>query len=160
MGELFIILIVLAGSFALIQAIRVKDTFARVINVIFTVAIALTFVPIKELSAARYSIFILGCLTVILYAFSDSSFSATKKAILSTMGGIQLFAMLFFAMKWPGTEVLFYCSILTVITYIFVVSKEIREYQTEIGFLTVLLVDALIKSMMVLASTGGLTGNG
>ena len=160
MGQLFIILIVLAGGFALLQAIRIKDTFARTINLIFAVSIALTFVPITALAAARYSIFILGCLCVVLYAFSDGNFSTMKKTILIGMGGLQLAAMLFFAMRWPGTDILFYSTVLTVIAYIFIVTKDIREYQIEIGFLTVLMVDALIKSMMVFSSSDGIFGNG
>ena len=159
MGQLFIILIVLAGGFALVQAIRIKDTFARVINLIFAVSIGLTFVPITELSAARYSIFILGCLTVILYAFSDSNFSLQKKVTLIGTGSIQLAAMLFFALQWPGTEILFYACTLTVIAYIFIITRDIQEYQIEIGFLTVLMVDALIKAMMVFSSSDGIFGN-
>ena len=154
MGELFIILIVLAGGFALVQAVKIKDSFARSINLIFAVSIRLTFVPITQLSAARFSLFIIGCLTVVLYAFSDGTFSTLKKTTLAGMGAIQLGAMLFFAMNWPGTALWFYACTLTVIAYIFLVTKNIRAYQIEIGFLTVLMVDALIKVMMVFSSNG------
>ena len=96
----------------------------------------------------------MGCLLVILYAFSDSSFGTNKKTILITIGSIELTAHLFWLQQWPGVEIIFWACLISVGLYIFVVTKKIREYQIEIGFLTVLMVDALIKGMMALSAIG------
>lgn len=153
MSELFIILMILAGIFALIQAIRIKDTFARIINAVMAVSVGVSVIPIPQVAIDGHYLYVIGCLLVVLYAFSDSSFNNQKKAILIGMGAIQLASHLFWLMQFPGVGVFSWASILTVLAYIFVVTKEIRAYNFEIGFLTVLMVDALIKSMIVLSGS-------
>ena len=144
---------VLAGIFALIQAIRVKDTFARVINIVLVVSIAVSMIPQPQVAVDGYYLYIIGCLLVILYAFSDSSFSNVKKTMLIGMGAIQMTSHLFWVEQWPGTVYMFWLSVLSVISYIFIITREIREYQIEIGFLTVLMVDALIKTAIVFSGS-------
>jgi hypothetical protein len=151
---LFIILIILAAIFALIQAFRVKDKFARIINVVVSVAIGVSLIPVKAIAIDGSYLFLIGCLLVMLFAFSDNSFGNLKKSVLITIGGIQLVSHLFWLQQWPGMEYLLWSCFISVALYIFVVTKEIREYQIEIGFLTVLMVDALIKGMMVLSASG------
>lgn len=151
MRELFIILIILAGLFALIQVFRVKDTFSRVINGVFAVALGVTMIPVPAVAIDGYYLFLIGCLLVILYTFSDNSFGTVKKSLLIVMAGIQLFATLFWLQQWPGADILSLACLITVGIYVFVITKEIRTYQIEIGFLTVLMVDGLIKSIIALS---------
>lgn len=153
MSELFIILMILAGVFALVQAIRIKDTFARIINAVMAVSVGVSIIPIAQVAIDGHYLYVIGCLLVVLYAFSDSSFTIQKKIILIGMGLIQMTSHLFWLMQFPGVAILSWASILSVFAYIFVVTKEIREYQIEIGFLTVLMVDALIKSVIVLSGS-------
>lgn len=145
MSQLFFILIILSGIFALIQIFKIDDKFARVINGIFAVAIGVSFIPIPEIAIDGYYLFAIGCLVVVLYPFSDNSLNVKKQVIIAGMGFIQFMTMIFFLGKYPGTEMAFMASGITIIAYFYVVSKEIRLYKNEIGFLTVLMVDALIK---------------
>lgn len=153
MTELFLILIILAAVFAIIQVFRVKDTFARIINGVLGVAIGVSLIPIPQVAIDGYYLFIIGCLLVILYAFQDSSFTNLKKGLLVGMGALQMIAMIFFIMRWPYVAEIFLSCLLTVFAYLFIVSRDLSSFKNEIGFLTVLMVDGLIKAMMIMGST-------
>lgn len=150
----FLVLILLAGVFALISIFRVKDTFARIINGTFVVAIGVSFVTIKEIAIDGYYLFLIGCVLVILYAFSDSSFSNQKKGIIIAMGAAQLVGMVFYLGSFPHTDIAYLAGIVTIICFSVVVSRNIRNYSNEIGFLAVLMADAIIKVSMILLATG------
>lgn len=154
MSQIFVILIILSGVFALVQIFKVDDKFARVINGIFAVAIGVSFIPVPEIAIDGYYLFAIGCLVVVLYPFSDNSFDLKKQVIIGGMGFIQFMTMIFFLGKYPGTDMAFMASSLTIVAYLYIVAKEIRLYKNEIGFLTVLMVDALIKLGTVLLSYG------
>lgn len=151
MAVLFLILIVLSGLFALIQVFRIKDTFARVINGVFAVAIGVSFIPVPQVAIDGYYLFVIACLLVVLYPFQDSSFSQQKRLFIASMGGIQMIATVFFVAQWPYVDFVFAVGLITVFIYIFLVSRDIQTYKEEIGFLTVLMVDGLIKSLLIIS---------
>lgn len=153
MTNLFISLIISAGIFAFIQIFRIKDTFARVINGILAASIGVSFIPVPEIAIDGYYLFAIGCLLVILYAFSDSDFTSLKKGILISMGGIQLLGMAFLLGKYPHVDLIFLGGFGTIGIYIFAVTKKIKLFFNEIGFMTVLMIDAFIKCMMVLSAS-------
>lgn len=153
MALLFILLIGLAALFSLVQAIRIKDKFSRIINVIMVIAVGVSLVPNPHIAIDGYYLYMIACLLVILYSFNDSSFDWIKRSILIVMGIIPLLATLFWLQKWPYTQEIWYLCIIPVLSYIFIITREIRSYQIEIGFLTVLMVDALIKTVIVFSST-------
>ena len=73
------------------------------------------------------------------------SFSPTKKGVLIGSGGAQLLGVLFFLGQYPYVQIAYLAGLITIGLFFFVVSKNIKNYANEIGFLAVLMADAVIK---------------
>jgi hypothetical protein len=148
----FLIIILLAGFFALTQIFKSKDKFAKVINGVYAAGIAISFVPVPQIAIDGYYLFAIGNLMVILYAFSDDGFSKSKQAILIIMGAIQLLASVFVLNSYPFEWLVSLMGIITLGCYVFILTKDIKNYKNEIGFLSVLAADAFIKVAVVMSS--------
>jgi hypothetical protein len=146
----FLVLILLAGIFSLVHIFKAKDKFAKVINGTFVAAIGVSFIPIPQIAIDGYYLFAIGCVLVILYAFSDGSFTIQKKGLLIGSGLAQLTGIVFFLGKYPYTNIAYLLGLVTIVSFSVFVLKNIRNYANEIGFLAVLMADALIKVSMIL----------
>jgi len=148
-----LIIIVLAGLFALIQLFKSKDKFAKVIHGVYVVGIAISFVPVPQIAIDGFYLFAAGNLMVVLYAFSDDGFLKSKQTILILMGGIQLLASFFILGKFPYAGIVSLMGLITLGCFVYVLVKDIKTYKNEIGFLSVLAADALLKVLIVLESS-------
>ena len=152
---IYLVLILLAGVFSLVHIFKAKDRFAKIINAAFVVAIGVSFVPIPEIAIDGYYLFAIASIMVVLYAFSDSSFSNSKKGVLIGSGLAQMTGTLFFVGRLPHTDLAYMAGIITIILFFAVVSRQIKDYANEIGFMAVLMADAIIKVSMILMAAVG-----
>lgn len=153
----FIIIIVAAGLFGLIQIFKIKDKFAKVINLLYAIAIGVSLIPLPQIAIDGFYLFGITHLVVLFYVFHNEEFANEKKAIISTMAVIQLLATLFWLMQYPYANLIFLMGAITLITFIFITVKRIQDYKNEIGFLTVLAADGLIKCATVFLSISAQT---
>ena len=142
-----LVLMVLAGLFCLIQIFRITQTFARVISGFFVLAIGLSFVPVLQVSVDSYYIFGFSCMLVIFYGLTVEDLSIEKRAVITTVGVVELVGPITIFMKFsPETIQLAYgLSLISIGALIFAFTRDIRQYKNEIGFLAVLFADAVVK---------------
>lgn len=153
----FIIIIVAAGLFGLLQIFKIKDKFAKVINLMYAIAIGVSLVPIPQIAIDGFYLFGLTHLAVLFYVFHNEGFSNEKKGLMSMMALIQLAATLFWLMNYPYQQIVFLLGLITLAAFIFIVAKRIQDYKNEVGFLTVLAADGLIKAGTILISLSSTT---
>jgi hypothetical protein len=151
---IYLVLILLSGVFSLIHIFKAKDKFAKVINATFVASIGVSFIPQPQVAIDGYYLFAIGCIMVVLYAFSDGNFSNNKKIVLIGSGLAQMIGTLFFVGRFPHTDIAYLAGIITIIFFVGFVSRKIKDYANEIGFMAVLMADALIKVSLILFSTG------
>lgn len=153
----FIIIIVAAGLFGLLQIFKIKDKFAKVINLMYAIAIGVSLVPIPQIAIDGFYLFGLTHLAVLFYVFHNEDFSNEKKGLMSMMALIQLAATLLWLMNYPYQQIVFLLGLITLAAFIFIVAKRIQDYKNEVGFLTVLAADGLIKAGTILISLSSTT---
>jgi len=141
----FIIIIVAAGLFGLLQIFKIKDKFAKVINLLYAIAIGVSLIPMPQIAIDGFYLFGLTHLVVLFYVFHNEEFSNEKKGLISMMALIQLSATIFWLMNYPYQTIVFLLGTVTLAAFIFIVVRRIQDYKNEIGFLTVLAADGLIK---------------
>jgi hypothetical protein len=100
---IYLVLILLSGVFSLIHIFKAKDKFAKVINATFVASIGVSFIPQPQVAIDGYYLFAIGCIMVVLYAFSDGNFSNNKKIVLIGSGLAQMIGTLFFVGRFPHT---------------------------------------------------------
>ena len=139
------IIVIVSGIFGLIYGFKLTNKFARIINWVMVISIALSFVPNANVKIDGYYLFALMHLLVFVYSFSYENFTQQKKILLA---GITLFSIA------PVVAVLANLSQAIVLTselfsvlglgmYIYILIKHIKSYKEEIGFLTMLVANCL-----------------
>ena len=148
---LFYIFMGLAGVFGLVCSFRAKSQLAKVITWMLVAALAWRLVPVSEVSIDGYYLFAMAEFLVIIYAFSSADFSTTKKIVLAALGGLSLIPLLLFLFGHSGLTESLVSAVLVPGIYLYVLIKEIKSFKDEIGFLTILAADALVR-LYILAS--------
>jgi len=150
------IIIILAGVFGLIYLFKITNNFARIITGLMVVAIAISFVRVPEIAIDGYYLFAITQLLIIIYAFSYEDFSTNKKITVATIAFLGLASIVLLLGAPEGIRAYgdFYLRLLEfsglvagviIGLYIYVLIKDIKSYKEEIGFLTILSADALIR---------------
>jgi hypothetical protein len=140
-------IMILGALFGFIYALRLKETYSRVINWAMVVAVGISFTTIAELKVDGYYLFALTQLGVIVYGFSYPEFSNSKKITVIGSGLLSFIPMAVFL----SAAVSFYAEIALITGLIQLgifanaLKSEIRGYKEEVGFLVILAADALVR---------------
>ena len=148
-------IILISGVFALLQIFKIKDRFAQAIHGLFVVSIGLSFVEVPAVRMDAFYLFGMTTIAVIVYAIHNSEFELKKRIIIATMGFIQLVGTVFILSQWPYIPFVSMLGLITIGSFIYILTKELQSYKTEIGFLVVLVGDATVKILVVVTSLLG-----
>ena len=137
------IIIILSGLFGLIYGFKLTNKFARVINWVMVAAIAISFVPSVPVKIDGYYLFALTHLLVIVYAFSNEDFTLQKKIFLTTIAVLSVAPILFFLGSIEGLIFVSLLSIVAIVSYVYILMKDVQSYKEEIGFITMLVANSI-----------------
>ncbi len=144
------IIIILAGAFAVLQIFKIKDRFAQVIHGLYALSFGLSFVNSAAVRLDSFYLFGITHVVVIIYLIHNSEFKQQKKLLIGAMAIIQLLSTLFILAQWPHVPVVICFGIVTIAAFIYALTKDIVSYKNEIGFMVVLVADALVKLITIL----------
>ena len=144
------IIIILAGAFAVLQIFKIKDRFAQVIHGLYALSFGLSFVDSAAIRLDSFYLFGITHVIVIIYLIHNSEFLNHKKAIIGIMVVIQLLSTLFILSRWPYALEVIFLGIITIVAFLFAVTRDIKSYKNEIGFMVVLVADAIVKLISVM----------
>lgn len=148
----------LAALFGLVHLFKVKNKWAKGITIAYVISVGLSFVSSTIIKVDAYYLFILLSAATVLYAFSTSDFSQTKKlfisliAILSTLPNV----LLLYGSTSTNTNILSIASLMGIIPvgiYVYILIKKKELYNDEHGFLTILSANAAISFFLTLYAT-------
>lgn len=146
-----LIIILISGVFALLQIFKIKDRFSQAIHGLFVVSIALSFVEMPAVRMDGFYLFGMTLVGVVIYALHNTEFHLKKRILLSAMAIIQLVGIVFILSLWPYTVLALSLSLVSVGLFIYAVVKDSKSYKNEIGFMVVMLADAIVKLITVAA---------
>lgn len=144
------IIIILAGAFAVLQIFKIKDRFAQVIHGLYALSFGLSFINSAAIRLDSFYLFGITHVIVIVYLIHNSEFANQKRILIGTMAVIQLLSTLFILSQWPYVPFIICLGVVTIGAFIYAVTKDIKSYKNEIGFMVVLLADALVKLITIL----------
>jgi len=136
---IFNTLMILSGIFGLYQLTRITNNFARIILAGQIIAIGLTFIPIPSVRSTGFVLFLLLALAAIIYGLTN------KKSLTLIITAPIFLALLFESNNWPFTGLLAWIMVLPIVAYVFIILKDLKRYKNELGFLTILVANAIIK---------------
>lgn len=139
-------IMVLATGFALIYALRVKETYARILNWTMVIAIAITFIQIPQIISDGYYLYALTQLATVVYGLSNSTFTPLKKITLVATGLLCVVptGMFLSGSAW-ALEIGFFAAIVQLLFGGWAAKKDIQSFREELGFLIILTADALVR---------------
>ncbi len=143
-------IMIAAGVFGLIQYFMNKDQFVRLIIGGLLVAITLTFVPIHNFDSAGILVFALTSFLAIIYAQTKTPIVKGKKLLIGLVALPIIFINIYAIQSLPHTDILGLFAVVSVLSYLIIVFTNLKKYNSEIGFLTIMAVDAGIKLAMSL----------
>ena len=142
-----------AAVFTLFRAILIKDKWSRILNLAFVLSVVLLLLPYRPTKIDGVNLFIICCGGVLLYAFSNSNFDSAKKwtlAYFSFTSGIAFMLLRSGPNNW--VELLNYTGILNFALFGYIIISKRDKYMREIGFLTVLTTEAMIRFISALGA--------
>lgn len=142
--------IIAAGIFGLIQYFRNDDQFVRLILGGQLIAITLTLIPIHNFASAGFLLFALTVFMTIIYALTKHPIIKGKKLLIILMAVPILFINIYTIQRLPNAGILGLIMIIPVLAYLIVLVTNLKKYKSEIGFLTILAVDAGIRLAMAI----------
>jgi len=144
------IIIALAGLFGIFRLFRISDNFARTIVGGQIIAIGLTFIPVNTAVTIGFVLFIVTAMLAIVYGLFKKGFGINKKVFILLIS-IPVFVAHIFALNhWPYTGIIGWTMLIPIFTYLILTLTNIKRYKNELGFLTILAVDAAIKLSMTI----------
>jgi len=144
------ILIGLAALFGVFQFFRTADIFARTILGGQIVAIGLTFVPNKIIVTIGFLLFMLTLILAVIYGVKKRDFTIRKR-ILIIVPSAFLFIRFYLAIQHhPGVGLFSLLMVIPIAAYIIAMTTGFKKYRNELGFLTIIAVDAIINLTMFL----------
>jgi uncharacterized membrane protein len=143
---IFKTLIALAGTFGLTQLLRKINSFAKTIIVIQLIAILLTFIPSSPFVLIGWIVFIIAIFLAIIYSFKNDK--SGKRLIINLICLPVFFANLFTLQHWPFASVFSLSCMICLIAFISKPLTQSKKYKAEIGFLTIIVIDGLVRFSM------------
>ena len=139
------IIIILSALFGIFQLFRIKDNFSKAIIIVQIIAFGLTFIPGKNMINTALVLYMLTLLTVIYYASVHKDFTVTKR-ILMIIPTIMVFLVYLFQLHhYPGAAHIAVLLPAPVLVYIYIVFADLKNYKNELGFLTIIAIDAAVE---------------
>lgn len=136
----------LGTLFGFIYALRVRETYARVINWTMVAAVGVTFITIPQVIIDGYYLFALTQLGVVVYGASRTDFSSFKKGVLIGYGLLAVVpAGILLAQAPYYLEVSMIAAVIQLSTFIYMLKTDIQSFREEMGFLIILSADALAR---------------
>jgi hypothetical protein len=87
----------------------------------------------------------LTLLTAIVYGLTKKDLTIKKKIFIVILSSSVLTADIFIFQHYPYAGLVSFLMLIPVITYLIFVTTDIKNYKNELGFLTIIAVDAAIK---------------
>lgn len=139
------ILIGLASLFGLFRLFLTTDNFAKTILIGQIIAIGLTLPDDRTAATIGLLLFMLTLMLAIIYGLTKKNFKIRKR-ILIIVPTVLVFVMHFFQLQhYPGAGLLGLTMALPIITNIILTTTDIKNYKNELGFLTIITVDATVE---------------
>lgn len=139
------IFMILGALFGFFHVLKMKGTYSRVISWACIVAIGVMMIPKKEIAIDGYYLFTITQIGIIIYAFSDDTFSLLKKILLVVSAVATFVTMsLFLGLINYFNQVALLCGLIQLAVFIYALTKIVKELKEEMGFLVMLSVFALI----------------
>jgi hypothetical protein len=139
------IFMVLGALFGFFHAFKIKGTYSRIITWASIVAIGVMMINKAEIAIDGYYLFTIVQIGIIIYAFSDDTYSQLKKILLVISAAATLLPMLLFLGQNPFFNLAaLLCGFIQLSIFIYALVKIVRELKEEMGFLVMLSAFALI----------------
>lgn len=138
-------IMIIAGIFGLIQYFMMKDQFVRLILGGQLISITLTFIPIHNFANAGFLLFALTLFLAIIYVLTKHPIVKGKKLLISLMAVPILIVNIYSIQRLPHAGILGLILIIPLIAFLIILTTNLKNYKSEIGFLTIMAVDAGIR---------------
>lgn len=140
-------IIILAALFGFIYALRLKETYSRILTWAMVVAVGMSFVPVSELILDGYYLFALTQLGVIVYGVSNTEFSNAKKTTIISSGLLSFIPLALFLTVFLSfqIELALITGLIQLGIFGYALKTDIQGYKEEMGFLVMLAADALVR---------------
>jgi hypothetical protein len=139
------IFMVLGALFGFFHVLKMKGIYSRVISWASIVAIAVMMIQKSEIAIDGYYLFTITQIGIIIYAFSDDTFSPLKKIVLVVSAVTTFIPMALFLGLSPYFNVAaLLCGLIQLSVFTYALIKIVKELKEEMGFLVMLSVFAMI----------------
>jgi hypothetical protein len=141
----FKIIFFIAALHGLFCLYRMNNYYAIIIllmqisSIAFILKTGLVYISISLLLMS------LSLLLIVLYSIISKGFKLKKRLIIFLSGFIVFILYLFRGMHWPGTAFIMTLMVVPLICYVLMIFDNQENYNNEIGFLSILAVDAGIN---------------
>ena len=139
------ILMGLAALFGVFQVFRTTDNFAKTILIGQIIAIMLALAVNSAGATIGLLLFMLTLALVIVYGLTKKGFKTLKRILISFPVTLVFLIHLFQIQHYPGAGILGLAMALQIIAFIILTTTDIKNYKNELGFLTIITVDAIIE---------------
>jgi hypothetical protein len=136
-------LLLLAAIFGIYTVLQKRDRFANVICSLQVLGIAMIISSKAQLQLVGFYALFAATLLAVIYALKPQH-NTRKKAVLLLISVIVLAAYILKAFHLQGIAVLAWFMIIPVAAFIFML-KDYKNYEKEIGFASILAVEAGIR---------------
>jgi hypothetical protein len=139
------IIFLIAALYGLFCLYRMNNYFAIFILLLQISSIALVLKTSIVFISISLFLMSLSLLLIVIYAFIRKGFSLKKRLIIFLSGIIMFTLYLFRGMHWPGSAFIMILMIVPLVCYLMMIFDNQENYNNEIGFLSILAVDAGIN---------------
>lgn len=146
---IFYVLIVLAAIFGISQLFQTINGFAKLIIWGQIIAIALSLLPFPSIELTGHVLFILLLMVAMFYGILNQEFPEFKRFFIIGIAFSVFITDIFIINKLPGAKILSGCLLFPILSFLFILFFKLKQYKNEIGFLTIIVTDALIKFCIV-----------
>ena len=133
------IIMVLGALFGFLHAFKIKGTYTRVITWASIVAIGVMMISKIEIAIDGFYLFTIVQIGIIIYTFSDDTFSQLKKTLLVVSAAATLLPMILFLGLNPFFNLAaLLCGLIQLSIFVYALIKIVKELKEEMGFLIML----------------------
>ena len=136
---------------------KFAKVFAKVIVIGQVIAIGLTFFrePFnygQTIHTIGLALFTLCALIAIVYCLTIRDIGSKKRMLLLFTTIPVFVGLLFEANHWPGAAVIALTMVIPIIAYLFLVLTNRKQYKNELGFLTIIVADGIVRLSILVES--------
>jgi len=143
------IVISIAALFGLFQIFRITDAFSKTIILAQVLAIAIALFPSHIAKTIGFSLFGITILTSAVYVLTRKIEARTKRLMLLIT--IPVFISFVFKINhWPYAYELSLLMLVPIVAYLVLITRK-TSVKNEIGFLTIIVTEALLHFSVIIA---------